>query len=60
MKQYYVYVLINRKRGVLYTGMTNDLERRVYEDKEKLIPGFASKYNLRKLSILKRPLRLGF
>ena len=49
MKHYYVYVLTNRKRGVLYTGMTNDLERRVYEHREKLIPGFARKYNLTKL-----------
>jgi putative endonuclease len=49
MKQYYVYILTNRKHGVLYTGMTNDLERRAYEHKEKLIPGFASKYSLTKL-----------
>jgi len=34
---------------VLYTGVTNNLERRMYEHKNKLIPGFASKYNLKKL-----------
>jgi len=49
MGQYYVYILTNRKQGVLYTGVTNDLERRMYEHKNKLIPGFASKYNLKKL-----------
>ena len=49
MRQYYVYILTNRKQGVLYTGVTNDLERRMYEHKNKLIPGFASKYNLKKL-----------
>jgi len=49
MRQYYVYILTNRKQGVLYTGVTNNLERRMYEHKNKLIPGFASKYNLKKL-----------
>ena len=34
---------------MLYTGVTNNLERRMYEHKNKLIPGFASKYNLKKL-----------
>ena len=34
---------------MLYTGVTNDLDRRMYEHKNKLIPGFASKYNLKKL-----------
>ncbi|MBW2581450.1 MAG: GIY-YIG nuclease family protein [Deltaproteobacteria bacterium] len=49
MRQYYVYILTNRKQGVLYAGVTNNLERRMYEHKNKLIPGFASKYNLKKL-----------
>jgi putative endonuclease len=49
MRQYYVYILTNRKQGVLYTGITNDLERRIYEHKNKLIRGFASKYNLTRL-----------
>ena len=49
MRQYYVYILTNRKQGVLYTGVTNNLERRMYEHRNKLIPGFASKYNLKKL-----------
>jgi len=49
MRQYYVYILTNRKQGVLYTGVANNLERRMYEHKNKLIPGFASKYNLKKL-----------
>jgi len=35
--------------GTLYTGVTNNLERRVYEHKHKLIPGFTSKYNITKL-----------
>jgi putative endonuclease len=38
-----------KKDGVLYTGMTNNLERRVYEHKHKLVPGFTSKYNLTRL-----------
>ena len=48
-KRYFVYIVTNKKNGVLYTGITNNLARRVYEHKEKLISGFTSKYNLTKL-----------
>ena len=48
-KRYFVYIITNKKNGVLYTGITNNLARRVYEHKEKLISGFTSKYNLTKL-----------
>ncbi len=48
MKEYYVYILANRSR-TLYTGVTNDLERRVYEHKHELLPGFTSKYNITRL-----------
>ncbi|MEQ8905734.1 GIY-YIG nuclease family protein [Ekhidna sp.] len=44
-KEYYVYILTNYSRTVLYTGMTNDLERRVFEHKQKLDPNsFTRKY----------------
>jgi len=48
-KQYYVYIITNKNNRVLYTGITNDLKRRVYEHKEKLISGFSKKYNVSKL-----------
>jgi|WetSurMetagenome_2_1015567.scaffolds.fasta_scaffold430036_2 putative endonuclease len=48
MNQYYVYIMTNKSR-TLYTGVTNNLERRVSEHKQKLIPGFTSKYNIDKL-----------
>jgi putative endonuclease len=48
MRHYYVYVLSSWSR-VLYVGVTNDLERRVYQHKHKLVPGFTSKYNISRL-----------
>lgn len=48
MKKYYVYIMASKSR-VLYTGVTNNLERRVYEHKNKLVEGFTSKYNVNRL-----------
>ena len=48
VNQYYVYIMTNKSR-TLYTGVTNDLERRVYEHKQKLVPGFTAKYNITRL-----------
>ena len=47
--QYYVYILSSKKNGTLYIGMTNNLERRIFEHKHKLIDGFTKKYNIDKL-----------
>jgi putative endonuclease len=44
-KQYYIYIMTNYAH-TLYTGVSNDLERRVYEHKMKLIPGFTARYDL--------------
>lgn len=46
---YYVYILTNWNHNVMYIGMTNDLERRLYEHKNKLVEGFTKKYNINKL-----------
>ena len=48
MKEYYVYIMTNRS-GTLYTGITNDLKRRVHEHKQKLVSGFTKRYNINKL-----------
>ena len=45
-RQYYVYIMTNRRHRPLYVGITNDLTRRVYEHKNKLSDGFTSKYNI--------------
>jgi putative endonuclease len=46
---YYVYIM-NSPSGTLYVGMTNDLLRRVYEHKHKMIEGFTKKYNVTRLA----------
>jgi putative endonuclease len=48
-KYYYVYILSNKYNNVIYVGITNDLIRRVYEHKNKLVEGFTEKYNVDKL-----------
>ena len=48
MKQYYVYIMTNRSL-TLYTGITNNLQRRMYEHKHHLVVGFTSKYNITRL-----------
>ena len=48
-RNYYVYIMTNERNTVLYTGVTNDLKRRVYEHKEKLMGGFTKKYNVTRL-----------
>jgi putative endonuclease len=45
----FVYVLGNKPNGVLYIGVTNSLERRISEHKQKLVPGFTSAHNVRML-----------
>jgi putative endonuclease len=46
---FYVYILTNKWNSVLYTGVTNDLGRRVYEHREKKVESFTIKYNVTKL-----------
>lgn len=47
--QYYIYILTNKTHSTLYIGVTNNLQRRLYEHKNKLVDGFTKKYNVYKL-----------
>jgi putative endonuclease len=58
MREYFVYIMTNLSRTTLYIGVTNDLVRRVYEHKMKLIDGFTKRYNLNRLVFLKVPMIL--
>jgi putative endonuclease len=44
-KQFYVYILTDAKQSTLYTGVTSNLQARVYQHKEKLVPGFTRRYH---------------
>jgi putative endonuclease len=48
VKTYYVYVMASKSRA-LYTGVTNNLERRVLQHRRKLVPGFTARYNINRL-----------
>ncbi|OGW32692.1 MAG: excinuclease ABC subunit C [Nitrospirae bacterium GWC2_56_14] len=48
-KQFYIYIMTNKGHSVLYTGVTSDLKKRVYQHKAKLADGFTFRYNISKL-----------
>ena len=48
-RQGYIYLITNKRNNVIYTGVTSDLQKRVYEHKHKMIEGFTKKYNVDKL-----------
>ena len=45
-KRYYIYILSNFKRNVIYVGVTNDLVKRVWQHKQNMVEGFTKKYNI--------------
>ena len=49
MRQYHVYILASKRNGTLYIGVTNNLERRVYEHKHGSLPGFTKRYQVHRL-----------
>ena len=49
MEKYFVYIMTNKYNRVLYVGVTNDLNRRLYEHKNGLLEGFTKRYNVHKL-----------
>ncbi|MEN6543013.1 GIY-YIG nuclease family protein [Parvibaculum sp.] len=49
MRQYYVYILASGRNGTIYTGVTNDILRRVYEHKTEAMRGFTSRYGVKRL-----------
>lgn len=57
-KTYYVYILASKKRGTLYIGVTNDLRKRVYEHKNRLVNGFTKRYNIHMLVYYKQTINI--
>ena len=58
-KQYYVYIMTNKRKSVFYTGITSNLPKRIYEHKEKTADGFTKRYNINTLvyfEVFKEPL----
>jgi len=49
MNQYYIYIMANKKEGVLYIGVTNDLVKRTIQHQEHQVKGFTDRYNLSRL-----------
>jgi putative endonuclease len=49
MKKFYVYILCSKRNGTLYTGVTLDLQKRIYEHKNDLVEGFTKKYHVHRL-----------
>ena len=49
MRQFYVYILASGRNGTIYTGVTNDILRRVYEHKTEAMRGFTSRYGVKRL-----------
>jgi len=49
MKRYFVYILASKRNGTLYVGSTSNLVKRVWEHKNKIIPGFTSQYDVNQL-----------
>ncbi|HHD92091.1 MAG TPA: GIY-YIG nuclease family protein [Candidatus Portnoybacteria bacterium] len=49
MKTYCVYIITNQRNTVLYTGVTGDLQNRIWQHKNKIVKGFTKKYNVDKL-----------
>lgn len=49
IKTYYVYILANKRNGALYAGVTDNLQRRIYEHKNNLLKGFTQRYGIHNL-----------
>jgi putative endonuclease len=49
MKRFFVYILASERNGTVYTGVTSDLVRRVWEHRQKATPGFTERYNIGRL-----------
>ncbi|MCK4908513.1 MAG: GIY-YIG nuclease family protein [Planctomycetes bacterium] len=48
-KRYCIYIMTNKRNSVLYTGVTSNLKKRIYDHKKKIVEGFTKKYNVNKL-----------
>ena len=54
MYTYYIYILTNKKKGILYSGFTNNIIRTVYEHRSGLLKGYTKKHSIKKLVYLEK------
>jgi len=54
MREARIYILTNKPNGILYRGVTNNLQRRIWEHREGIFPGFTKRYGLKRLVYVER------
>ena len=54
MREAWIYIITNKPNGILYLGVTNNIQRRIWEHREGILPGFTKRYGLKRLVYVER------